>query len=79
MPLPDFQGTEFGGEFGIARRKKKEARRCDEEITELIKNTEKFPPPKVETLFDDVYENMPDSLRDQKEAYLNFFRMEKKS
>jgi len=53
---------------------KEEDKKAQEEITGLIKETEKFPPPKVETVFDDVLETMPEALAEQKENYLKLIR-----
>ena len=47
---------------------------AEEEIQRAIEACEKWPPPRVETLFDDVYEGIPEHLREQKEAYLHYLR-----
>ncbi|MFQ5998261.1 MAG: pyruvate dehydrogenase (acetyl-transferring) E1 component subunit alpha [Candidatus Bathyarchaeia archaeon] len=39
----------------------------DQEVREAIKEVEKLPPPKIETLFDDVYSERPWHLREQQE------------
>jgi len=41
-----------------------------DEITRAIQEAERAPPPAVETLFTDVYADMPDHLRDQRDAFL---------
>jgi len=41
-----------------------------DEITRAIQEAELAPPPAVETLFTDVYADMPDHLRDQRDAFL---------
>ena len=45
---------------------------ASERITKLINDCEKWPPPKVETLFEDVYESLPAHLEKQKDDYLSF-------
>ena len=41
-------------------------------VSRMISDCERVPPPPVESLFDDVYERMPELLRMQKEEYLRF-------
>ncbi|MCZ6677168.1 MAG: thiamine pyrophosphate-dependent enzyme [Candidatus Poribacteria bacterium] len=47
---------------------------AEKAVTQMISDCERWPPPPVESLFDDVYERMPESLRMQKEEYLRFLR-----
>lgn len=46
-------------------------------VTQMIADCERWSPPPVESLFDDVYERMPEALRTQKEEYLRFLREKK--
>jgi len=45
---------------------------AEKAVTQMISDCERWPPPPVESLFDDVYERMPEGLRRQKEEYLRF-------
>ena len=40
------------------------------EVEAAVEEMEKFPPPKVEDVFNHVYAEMPAQLSEQKEAYL---------
>ncbi len=42
----------------------------DDQITDTIKEVERSPPPGLESLFEDVYADMPANLREQMEEYL---------
>lgn len=42
----------------------------DDLLTETIREVEKAPPPALETLFTDVYAEVPPHLREQMEAFL---------
>lgn len=42
------------------------------EIDELIQRNEKWPPPRTESLFEDVYASIPEHIKTQKEEYLSF-------
>lgn len=55
-----------------------EKNKSEKDITQLIAACEKWPPPKIESLFDDIYEKMPDHLKTQKENYLNFLAKQRK-
>ena len=48
---------------------------AEETVARLIVECERWPPPPAESLFDDVYEQMPELLRLQKEEYLEFSRL----
>jgi len=50
---------------------------AEKAVSQMIADGERWPPPPVEGLFDDVYERMPESLRAQKEEYLRFLREKK--
>src|SRR2546429_8157655 len=45
-----------------------------DEITRASQEAERAPPPTVETLFTDVYAEVPDHLRDQRDAFLDPLR-----
>lgn len=47
---------------------------AEKAVSRMISECERWPPPPVESLFEDVYERMPESLRRQKEGYLRFLR-----
>jgi pyruvate dehydrogenase E1 component alpha subunit/2-oxoisovalerate dehydrogenase E1 component alpha subunit len=47
---------------------------AEEEINRLIAGCEKWPPPGVESLFDDVYESLPSHLQEQKNELLKLAR-----
>lgn len=54
-----------------------EEKKADQIINETISSCEGWPPPEVETLFEDVYESLPPHLEEQKseyEQYLNWKR-----
>ena len=51
---------------------------AEKAVTQMISDCERWPPPPVESLFDDVYERMPESLRTQKEEYMAFLRERKR-
>jgi TPP-dependent pyruvate/acetoin dehydrogenase alpha subunit len=42
----------------------------DDLVSEAIRQVEKAPPPPLESLFEDVYAEMPPHLREQMEAFL---------
>ena len=56
---------------------KKAGEAAEARVSELIADCERLPPPTAESLFDDVYEHIPDGLRLQKEEYLRFVRRRK--
>ena len=45
---------------------------AEKSVTKMISDSQGHPPPPVESLFDDVYEHMPETLLEQKEEYLKF-------
>ena len=47
---------------------------AEEEMTQTIADCEKWPPPRTESMFDDVYAEIPESLQEQKDAYFHFLR-----
>ncbi len=47
---------------------------AEKDVSQMIAECERVPPPPVESLFDDVYERLPATLRTQKEEYLRFLR-----
>jgi len=49
-------------------------KQADEEIQRTLSESEKLPPPPVESLFDDVYETLPWHLQEAKQDYLQFLR-----
>ena len=51
---------------------------AEKAVTDMISDCERWPPPPVESLFDDVYERMPETLRVQKEEYMAFLRERKR-
>ena len=51
---------------------------ADKAVTQMISDCERWPPPPVESLFDDVYERMPEALHVQKEEYMAFLRTRKR-
>jgi TPP-dependent pyruvate/acetoin dehydrogenase alpha subunit len=48
--------------------------RCDKRISELIAECEAWPPPALETLFEDVLQEPTPQLAAQRDAYLRFLR-----
>lgn len=50
---------------------------AEHSVAQLISDCERWPPPPVESLFDDIYERMPEALRTLKEEYLRFLREKK--
>ncbi len=50
---------------------------AEKDITQLIAECERWPPPPVESLFDDVYATIPAHLQEQKDDYLAFLRERK--
>ncbi len=49
----------------------------EETVSQMIADCERWPPPPMESLFDDVTQPMSESLRAQKEEYLQFLRERK--
>ncbi len=47
---------------------------AEKAVAQMIADCERWPPPPVESLFDDVYERMPEALREQKDEYLQFLK-----
>ncbi len=47
---------------------------AEQRISETIAACEKWPPPRVETLFEDVYDSIPEHLEEQKAEYLRYLR-----
>ena len=45
---------------------------AEKAVSNAIEDCERLPPPQIESLFDDVYDRMPEALRSQKEEYLEF-------
>lgn len=60
---------------GIITEKEENAlwERYDKEITQYIKEAEKRPPPPLDSMFDDVYEEMPWHLKEQLNEVKRFF------
>lgn len=61
---------------GIWTQEVEEEARAEAEqaVAQTIASCERWPPPPVESLFDEVYARLPESLRAQKEDYLRFLR-----
>ena len=51
---------------------------AEKAVTQMTSDCERWAPPPVESLFDDVYERMPEALTAQKEEYMRFLRERKK-
>ena len=47
---------------------------AEAEVSRSILACERWPPPRIETLFDDVYETVPWPLERQKDEYLQYLR-----
>jgi len=53
--------------------------KADQDISKLIEKCEKWPRPRIETMFEDVYETMPNHLREQQTDYLaHLHRLDKR-
>jgi len=69
-PIPRYRRyLEHAGWWDDGREARLE-QEIGDEITHAIQDAERAPPPAVETLFTDVYAEMPDHLRDQRDAFL---------
>ncbi len=51
---------------------------AEKAVSQMIAECERLPPPPVESLFDDVYDRMPATLRLQMDEYLRFLRQRKR-
>ncbi len=46
--------------------------KAEEQVTRCIKECETYPPPPLDSLFEDVYEKIPNHLHEQKKMYLDY-------